>query len=77
MTKHLVMGIDPAIGPDMSTYVVGRKNGNGSMTILEFGRLQCRVVRSPARKRKLRKRGESIQWDVELGAWTWHMRRPS
>jgi hypothetical protein len=33
-----------------------------------------RVVRSPKRKRKLRKRGENIQWSPFFNGWIWKPR---
>ena len=73
-TPETVMGIDLARGDDISTYTIAEKHGD-IIKIVEAGHLQRRVVRSAQRKRKLRRRGESIGWNVELGAWVWYMRR--
>lgn len=63
-------------GLDFSCYTISRRRLNGDIEILEQGALVSRIVRSAQRKRKLRRRGESVGWDASLGAWTWNMRRP-
>lgn len=76
MSTETVIGMDLAEGDDFSCYTIGRRCPDGTMRIIECGRMQRRLVRSAKRVRKLRKRGESVGWDLTVGAWTWHMRRP-
>lgn len=72
-----VIGIDPAHGGDRGAYCMVRKLPDGCLLIEEFGTLQRRVVRSTQRKRKLRRRGESIGWDAKEQAFVWYRKVPS
>lgn len=72
-----VIGIDPAHGDDRAAYCMTRKLPDGCLLIEEFGTLERRVVRSKQRKRKLRRRGESIGWDVKEKAFVWYRKVPS
>jgi len=77
MTNAQFIGIDPAYGDDRATYCMASRLPDGRISIDEIGTLQRRVVRSSQRKRKLRRRGESIGWDVKERAFVWYRKVPS
>lgn len=76
LATSVTMGVDFGCG-DETTYVLVKRLSDGTARILETGKLQCRVVRSARRKRKLNRRGDICSWRPELNAWTWNRRIPS
>lgn len=73
MTEFLGMDLG---GKDASGYVRAKQLPDGTLLIVECGRIYHRIVRSAKRKRKLIRRGEAIMWDTQIRAWTWNLAVP-